>query len=590
MSKIGLEQSEKIAKSLDLKIKASLAKQKREIKSQIEKVEFLLGDKDAIKVWKTSAASPERLQHLLAEMDETERLYLEAGDSNAARIFKSRMKSSLQQRLTNLKANELEVKIQAEKFKAKTKNLMLQQLNTVKREGELNEMYQQSKKAGGFLSNFGRAYMKDLVTLETKAAGSKTLGEYMENLYNQNEKGLKDVFVKGIIRGDSYNTMIRNLQKKTKLTVGKANLLVATEANAIFNQSVKDVIHDNPLVKGYRFRAVLDSRTSKICQQHDGEYIPKDQVKPGINFPPLHPRCRSTVTTVLYDENERRDMQQRYTKNGLNQWEKVPKGMTYLEFKDKFGFANSKNPKTYNAAVRNIHDATLARITPNKYKGYVKPSVSATARIQKMVDSYVKNVNNISTKETKQYLDSVMDNTKQDVVAKAMTRQAQAEAGFDGLPLQLDSKSFNEQVKKNNYKVLYRDFGGKEYKDKFLTGDQMYGKGAYKYGAGTYAFSKKPDLKDKQFTEIAIKTKDSKILDLTQSGSLERGSHISIEDAATPDERINIELRKVPMQCRVELFSTLAIEYGYDLVKVRVSFEDPYYVILNRTAAIVKGE
>ena len=103
---------------------------------------------------------------------------------------------------------------------------------------------------------------------------------------------------------DSFQTMEQNLIRSTGVTAGKAKLLVRTESNAIMNDTVRQVIDSNPLVKGYRFRAVLDSRTSKICQEHDGEYIPKDQAKPGVNYPPLHPNCRSTVTTVLFNENE----------------------------------------------------------------------------------------------------------------------------------------------------------------------------------------------------------------------------------------------------------------------------------------------
>ena len=64
-----------------------------------------------------------------------------------------------------------------------------------------------------------------------------------------------------------------------------------------------------------------------------GKYIAKKDVKPGVNFPPLHPNCRSTVTTVLVSEDVKKDTVQRYTKNGSNEWIPVPPGMTYPEFK-----------------------------------------------------------------------------------------------------------------------------------------------------------------------------------------------------------------------------------------------------------------
>lgn len=334
MSVKGLLEAEKAAKALQTKLAKSFNSQLKELKEEIKKVEFLLDDKTASRAWANSPADITRRQKLMSMLNETERLYLQAGNSKAAEIFKARMEKQLRGTLTNLKANELEVKLRVEASRAATEPQILSSLSDVKTEGALRELYSQSRSAGGFISGTGRGFMKDLVTLETKAAGSKTLGAYMADLYTRYETGLKDVFVKGIVRGDSYKQMQENLMRTTDITKGKARLLVRTEANAIFNESVRDVIDKNPLVKGYRFRAVLDSRTSKTCQEHDGKYIPKEDVKPGVNFPPLHPNCRSTVTTVLFNENERKDTVQRYTKNKSNEWVPVPPGMKYPEYKN----------------------------------------------------------------------------------------------------------------------------------------------------------------------------------------------------------------------------------------------------------------
>ena len=333
MSVKGLLDSEKKARSLQRRLETSFNRQLRELREEIRKVEYLLGDRAKAAQWANSPADAARVQRLISLMNETERLYLEAGDSKAARIFKQRMERQLRQRLTNLKANELEVVMRVESHRAESQPHIVGRLTDIKQDGALRELYSQARGTGGFLTRSGRGYMRDLVTLETKAAGSKTLGEYMSNLYNQYEAGLKDVFVKGIVRGDSYKMMEDNLIRATDITKGKARLLVRTEANAIFNESVRDVIDNNPLVKGYRFRAVLDGRTSKTCQHMDGKYIPKEDVEPGVNFPPLHPNCRSTVTTVLVSENEKEDIVQRYTKNNSNQWVPVPPGMRYPEFK-----------------------------------------------------------------------------------------------------------------------------------------------------------------------------------------------------------------------------------------------------------------
>ncbi len=579
MSVKGLLESEKKARGLQRRLETSFNQQTRELKQEIAKVEYLLGDREAAVRWANSYADPTRVQSLTSLMNEVERLYLSAGNSNAARIFKQRMERQFRQRLTNLKANELEVSLRSTANKARMQQEMVSSLTDIRRDSAIRELYKQSREAGGMISGTGRGFMQDLVTLETKAAGSKTIGEYMENLYNQYEQGLKDVFVKGIIRGDSYAQMEANLMRATDITKGKARILVRTEANAIFNESVRNVIDKNPLVKGYRYRAVLDSKTSSICQDMDGTYIPKEDVVPGRNFPPLHPNCRSTVTTILVSENEKLDTVQRYTKNASNQWEEVPPGMTYREYKDKFGFSNSKNPRTYNARQRDIGDASLARIERPTYQGYVKPSASSTRRIREMTEAYIEG------NEAK--LEMITRNTRIDNTAKALLRQSQAEAGFDGLPLQLSGTEFTRQVERNEYTKVYRQFARQEDLDQFLRGEQYLGTSQYNYGVGTYTFVNPPEdnAYGKLTVEMAIKSDESKILDLT---SFE--SQGIIGGASTPDIRINNILQKVEPEKRRDLISVLATQYGYDALKVSSQLKGDYMVILNRTAAIVKGE
>lgn len=574
MSVVGLEESEKLAKELQNRIKRILNKEKKQIQLEIDKIKFLLGDKQAINKWKSEYADNTKITQILSQLDDVERLYLNAGDTKSGKIFKERMTKELNRKLTNYEANKKEIKILSEKFKAQTKSDTLDKMTQISREGSTREMYQQSRNAGGFLSNFGKAFINDAITMETHSAGSKTIGEYMENLYNTYENGLKEVLLNGIVRGDSYKKMINTLQNKTGITARKADLLIRTEANSIFNNSVEKVIKDNPLVKGYRFRAVLDSRTSKICQQHDGYFIPKEEMNPGVNYPPLHPNCRSTVTTVLYNEDERNDTMQRYTKNGSNEWVPVPKGMTYLEFKDKFGFNNSINPRIYKPAKRIIENIELSKITINEYKGYVKPSVNATKTIDKMINAYLEN--------DIDFINAVKKNTGYNQEEKALIRQAQAETGFDGLPLQQSAKSFTKEVEKNGYKLFYRQFNNKEDKEQFLNGTQLYNK--KNNGVGIYVFDEVEESKinNSNYITMAFKSSENKILDATLFNE---------QNLNTNDYRINNILLKAKSGKDVfALLNLLATEYGYDTIKLKNENNQIYYEILNRTSLIIKGE
>lgn len=52
-------------------------------------------------------------------------------------------------------------------------------------------------------------------------------------------------------------------------------------------------------VEKVRFCAVHDMKTSKICQQHDRKVIDIDKAVQGVNVPPMHPNCRSTIEPVI---------------------------------------------------------------------------------------------------------------------------------------------------------------------------------------------------------------------------------------------------------------------------------------------------
>src|SRR5690606_9267035 len=128
MSVRGLLEAEKKAASLQRRLDRSFEKQLRELRQEILKVEYLLGDRKAASMWANSPADQARIQQLGSMLDETERLYLEAGNSRAARIFKQRMERQLRQRLTNLKANELEVMMRVQAHKAAAEKEMLRTL------------------------------------------------------------------------------------------------------------------------------------------------------------------------------------------------------------------------------------------------------------------------------------------------------------------------------------------------------------------------------------------------------------------------------------------------------------------------------
>jgi SPP1 gp7 family putative phage head morphogenesis protein len=75
-----------------------------------------------------------------------------------------------------------------------------------------------------------------------------------------------------------------------------AESVVRTATNHVSNQARQETYEENQeVVKGWRFVATLDARTTLICASNDGRVWPVGEGEQ----PPLHFSCRSTTVPVL---------------------------------------------------------------------------------------------------------------------------------------------------------------------------------------------------------------------------------------------------------------------------------------------------
>ena len=105
----------------------------------------------------------------------------------------------------------------------------------------------------------------------------------------------------GIIRGDSIQKMARQLKKDLNVLYYQAERLVRTETNYAMNQGHLKGYEDSGVVEKYEFLAAIDSRTSKLCKNQNGKVYKLSEATVGVNYPPVHCNCRSTVIPVLED-------------------------------------------------------------------------------------------------------------------------------------------------------------------------------------------------------------------------------------------------------------------------------------------------
>ena len=107
---------------------------------------------------------------------------------------------------------------------------------------------------------------------------------------------LKKVFRQGFIRGDGPQEMAREIRKEFNVARSRAETLIRTDATAIVNRATLKRYKREGL-KYYRILVVLDDRTTQICRriaQEDKLYKLED-AQVGVNMPPFHYNCRSTI-------------------------------------------------------------------------------------------------------------------------------------------------------------------------------------------------------------------------------------------------------------------------------------------------------
>ena len=125
---------------------------------------------------------------------------------------------------------------------------------------------------------------------------------FSERLWTNTDKlaqTVKQEIVNGMIQGINLQTMAKRVSERFE-TAKKNDVerLLRTEVNYTLNQATLDGYKEAGIEK-YEFSATLDSRTSQICSELHGEVFEIKKIAVGLNYPPMHPRCRSTTIPII---------------------------------------------------------------------------------------------------------------------------------------------------------------------------------------------------------------------------------------------------------------------------------------------------
>ena len=161
---------------------------------------------------------------------------------------------------------------------------------------------------------------------------------------------VKDELLVSLMTGRSTRDTSQAIAERFRAGQNNARRLVRTES-AFFHNQMELLSYEDAEITKYKFVAVLDKRTSHICQEHDNKVYDTDKVVPGVNYPPLHPWCRST--TIAHDDDIDYSKLERRARNPkTGKVEYVPADMSYKEWYSRY--VAKDRGKVYNQDMSSI--------------------------------------------------------------------------------------------------------------------------------------------------------------------------------------------------------------------------------------------
>lgn len=136
------------------------------------------------------------------------------------------------------------------------------------------------------------------------------LRDQVKKLEARSFEALQKAIKIGLLQGESLDQIVRRVTGDrelmyadgvTSVTRKGAERIIRTATTHVNVATQREIIAANPhLYRGWLFVAVLDERTSLICQGNSGQVFPIDKGP----FPPLHYYCRSTILPLLKSQKE----------------------------------------------------------------------------------------------------------------------------------------------------------------------------------------------------------------------------------------------------------------------------------------------
>lgn len=263
--------------------------------------------------------------------------YIKYGSKNglSKEWMKKLKNASTVHRITRLQALQYQFRQQIEKLEAIKEYGLTNTLKDIYKEGYYRTAYE-IQRASGIGSAFSRIDERKIEKVLAKpwAADGKN---FSERIWGQDRTQLlyqlENRFSQGMIRGESPQKIIKDIQKALNSSEYATRRLVMTES-AFFASASRKETYNKLEVKQYKILAVLDTKTSTVCRDMDGKVFDVKDYQPGLNANPFHANCRTTTAPYFDDKFTQQQERSARDENGRTYY--VPADMTYKEWYSKY--------------------------------------------------------------------------------------------------------------------------------------------------------------------------------------------------------------------------------------------------------------
>lgn len=272
----------------------------------------------------------------------------------------------------------------------------------------LHSIYTTQKQAGfGFSFNsYDPKHVDNLLKVNwSNKHFSKAIWSNHKNL----GQTLKEEFLINYLTGGSTNDIAKTIADRFGVEYFKARRLVRTESTFV-EAEMEAKGYEECGLEEYEYVAILDSRTSAPCKNHDGKIYKVEDRKAGVNYPPLHVFCRSTTIAHISEEwLDKIDKEFSVADLDFDKWkQKVVDNGYKKEYNDviiKSGdlkmsnldlMAKSREFKTTNAVGDNIR-FSAKKVQGLEYDIWVQDNTKKMRDTLEMLTTHLSNFKNIPT-------------------------------------------------------------------------------------------------------------------------------------------------------------------------------------------------